>query len=81
VKLYALVSCKYSLNFFNVLFYSEIGIMKMGQFMCLGNLQHLRNRFGTGYAVQVKVSGDDVEKVKNDLMVNLPGIEIQGRRN
>jgi hypothetical protein len=64
-----------------MLFYLEIGIMKMGQFVCLGNLQHLRNRFGKGYAVQVKVAGDDVEKVKVDLVASLPGIEIQGMMN
>lgn len=55
--------------------------MKTGQFMCLGNLQHLRNRFGNGYAVKVKVAGDDVEKIKRDLRTNLPGIEIQDQHN
>ena len=49
--------------------------------MCLGNLQHLRNRFGNGYAVQVKVAGDDIERVKVDLMSSLPGIEIQDQHN
>jgi hypothetical protein len=52
--------------------------MKTGQFMCLGNLQHLRNRFGRGYAVQIKVAGEDIQKVKDDLVLSLPGIEIQG---
>ena len=55
--------------------------MKSGQFVCLGNLQHLRNRFGNGYAVQVKVAGDNVERVKNDLLMSLPGIEIQDQHN
>ena len=62
-----------------MLFDVELGIMKLGQFMCLGSLQHLRNRFGTGYGVQVKVAGDDVNRVKNDLLANLPGIEFQGK--
>ena len=57
----------------------ELGIMKSGQFVCLGSLQHLRNRFGTGYGVQVKVAGDDVNRVKNDLLATLPGIIIQGK--
>ena len=57
----------------------ELGIMKSGQFVCLGSLQHLRNRFGTGYGVQVKVAGNDVNRVKNDLLASLPGIEIQGK--
>ena len=55
--------------------------MKTGQFMCLGNLQHLRNRFGNGYAVQVKVADRDIERVKFDLISNLPGIEIQDQHN
>ena len=54
--------------------------MKSGQFMCLGTLQHLRSRFSTGYAVQIKVStNQDVNRVKSDLRVQLPGIEILGR--
>lgn len=60
-------------------FFLEIGIMKMGQFMCLGNLQHLRNRFGNGYGVKIKVGTDTVENIKADLVATLPGIEIQGR--
>jgi ABC-type multidrug transport system ATPase subunit len=64
-----------------LLFDIEIGIMKTGQFVCLGNLQHLRHRFGNGYAVQVKVAGDDVERVKEDLRANLPGIEIEAQHN
>jgi len=53
--------------------------MKSGQFMCLGNVQHLKNRFSTGYAIQIKVSSDeDVNKVKDELMAQLPGIEILG---
>ncbi|CAF1258424.1 unnamed protein product [Rotaria sp. Silwood1] len=60
---------------------TKIGIMKMGQFMCLGNLQHLRNRFGNGYAVKVKVAGDNVDNVKVELMSDLPGLEIQDQHN
>jgi hypothetical protein len=53
--------------------------MKSGQFMCLGNLQRLKNRFSTGYAVQIKVSSDeDVNKVKDELINQFPGIEILG---
>ena len=62
-----------------MLFDVELGIMKLGQFMCLGSLQHLRNRFGTGYGIQMNVAGKDVNRVKNDLLANLPGIEFQGK--
>ncbi|CAF5221377.1 unnamed protein product, partial [Rotaria magnacalcarata] len=56
---------------------TKIGIMNKGQFMCLGNLQHLRTRFGNGYAVKIKVAGDDIEGVKENLITSLPGIEVQ----
>lgn len=53
--------------------------MKLGQFMCLGSLQHLKNRFGDGYAVQLKVAIDQVQNVKEDLAFSFPTIEIQGK--
>ena len=53
--------------------------MKLGQFMCLGSLQYLKNRFSTGYAMQIKVSNEeDVNKIKDELITQLPGIEILG---
>ncbi|CAF2432321.1 unnamed protein product [Rotaria sp. Silwood2] len=67
---------KYQLKPIVYLTYLEIGIMKTGQFMYLGNLQHLRNHFGNDYAIQVKIARDDIEKVKQDLITNLSGIEI-----
>lgn len=54
--------------------------MKSGQFMCLGNLQHLKNRFGDGYAVEIKVSMNHVQTIKDDLISIMPDIEIQGKR-
>lgn len=55
--------------------------MKLGQFVCLGNLQRLKNRFSHGYAVQVKVPINTMDKFKDELMLNLPGIEIEGNNN
>lgn len=50
----------------------------MGQFMCLGTVQHLRNRFSNGYAVQIKAAlNEDIHRVKEELMRQLPGLEIQ----
>jgi len=61
---------------------TKLGIMKTGQFMCLGTLQHLRNRFSTGYAVQIKVSNDeDVDRVRNGLASQLTTIEILDQHN
>ena len=53
--------------------------MKLGQFMCLGNLQRLKNRFGNGYAVKIKLSSGNSDKFKEELIATLPGISIQGK--
>ena len=53
--------------------------MKLGQFMCLGNLQRLKNRFGNGYAVQVKLPLSHIDKLKGELMLTLPGVQIDGK--
>jgi hypothetical protein len=53
--------------------------MKLGQFVCLGNLQRLKNRFGNGYTVQVKLPLSDIERFKEELMITLPGSQIQGK--
>jgi len=55
--------------------------MKLGQFVCLGNLQRLKNRFGHGYAIQVKVPINKMNKFKDELMISLPGIEIEGNND
>jgi hypothetical protein len=53
--------------------------MKLGQFVCLGSLQRLKNRFSHGYAVQVKVPINTMNTFKNELIHSLPGIEIEGK--
>ncbi|CAF2548505.1 unnamed protein product [Rotaria sp. Silwood2] len=60
---------------------TKIGIMKLGQFMCLGNLQRLKNRFGNGYAVQVKLPLQDINLFKEELMLTLPGVKIDEQHN
>jgi hypothetical protein len=53
--------------------------MKLGQFVCLGNLQRLKNRFGNGYIVQVKLPLSDIERFKKELLITVPGAQIQGK--
>jgi hypothetical protein len=53
--------------------------MKLGQFVCLGNLQRLKNRFGHGYAVRIKLPLQDINTFKEELMLTLPGVQIQGK--
>nr|XP_014349979.1 PREDICTED: ATP-binding cassette sub-family A member 1-like isoform X1 [Latimeria chalumnae] len=36
---------------------TRMAIMVNGEFKCLGSIQHLKNRFGDGYTVMVRVSG------------------------
>lgn len=35
----------------------RLAIMVNGQFQCLGSIQHLKNKFGAGYMVTLKVGG------------------------
>ena len=35
---------------------TRIGIMKMGELVCMGNSQHLRSVYGTGFLLEVTVS-------------------------
>ena len=37
---------------------SRLAIMVNGQFTCLGTTQHLKNRFGGGYTLQIKLNKD-----------------------
>ncbi|CAF1000356.1 unnamed protein product [Rotaria sordida] len=60
---------------------TKISIMKSGQFVCLGTLQHLKNRFGNGYAVQVKLSIDKVNQLKHELELTFSGINIEDEHN
>ncbi|CAF1690447.1 unnamed protein product, partial [Adineta ricciae] len=55
--------------------------MKSGQLMCLGNLQKLKQRFGTGYIIQVQLSFDSTERFLEELLFTFPRTEIQKRYN
>ena len=36
---------------------SRLAIMVNGRFKCMGSIQHLKNRFGDGYTISVRVKG------------------------
>ncbi|XP_077499685.1 phospholipid-transporting ATPase ABCA1-like isoform X2 [Amblyomma americanum] len=40
---------------------SRLAIMVNGQFRCLGSIQHLKNKYGSGYTVTLKVGGASTE--------------------
>jgi ABC-type multidrug transport system ATPase subunit len=49
---------------------TNMGIMVAGQFKCFGSKQHIKNKFGTGYQVEVKfkeLSDEDTEKKIDDI--------------
>ncbi|CAM4813346.1 unnamed protein product [Rotaria magnacalcarata] len=60
---------------------TKIGIMKSGQFICLGSLQHLKNRFGKGYAVRIKVPAERMSEFQQEMTTILPGVKIEDEQN
>ena len=43
---------------------TQIAIMRQGKLRCLGSVQHLKNRFGAGYVLEVRLSrGSDNSSV------------------
>ena len=53
------------------------GIMVNGQFQCLGSIQHLKNRFGSGYSLTVRCQGAQVGEVQRRLGELLPDAVMQ----
>ena len=41
----------------------RLAIMVNGQLQCIGNLQHLKGRFGRGYSIRLRVSESDADNV------------------
>lgn len=40
---------------------SRIGIMVAGQFRCLGSVQHLRNKYGQGFTLMIKIKREMIQ--------------------
>ena len=59
----------------NIYFIS--GIMVNGQFKCLGSIQHLKNRFGSGYSLTVRCLENNSENVQKTLEEWLPHAQLQ----
>ncbi|CAN7989062.1 unnamed protein product, partial [Ixodes hexagonus] len=59
----------------------RIGIMVDGQFRCLGSLQHLKAKFGTGYTLSLRLEGGpaavDVNAFLEAVQQLFPGIELR----
>ena len=49
---------------------SRIGIIVKGELQCVGSVQHLKNKYGSGYSLEIKVSGTNTENknfIKNSV--------------
>ncbi|OWF51666.1 ATP-binding cassette sub-family A member 3-like [Mizuhopecten yessoensis] len=62
---------------------TKIVIMVNGKFVCLGSPQHLKNKFGQGYTLIIRISGSAGEVVpsdpiKNYVMETFPKAEVFG---
>ena len=46
---------------------TNMGIMVDGQFKCFGSKQHIKNKFGVGYQVEIKFRIPSIEAIKNKI--------------
>ncbi|XP_059141165.1 cholesterol transporter ABCA5-like [Physella acuta] len=60
----------------------RVGIMVNGQLECLGSTQHLKNKYGSGYYLDVKLAGNvssemevRMDDLENHLKTLFPGLE------
>ena len=63
----------------------RIGIMATGRLRCLGSAQHLKNKFGQGFQIEMKVrlvdsTDEDLRSVMVELMKSKEGDEALARR-
>ncbi|NXT90813.1 ABCA1 protein, partial [Anhinga rufa] len=58
---------------------TRMAIMVNGRFRCLGSVQHLKNRFGDGYTVVVRVGGPGPALVESLMQRCFPGIVLKER--
>ncbi|KAF1431869.1 ATP-binding cassette sub-family A member 1, partial [Spheniscus magellanicus] len=56
---------------------TRMAIMVNGRFRCLGSVQHLKNRFGDGYTVVVRVGGSGPAPVESLMQCRFPGIVLK----
>ncbi|KAJ8371670.1 hypothetical protein AAFF_G00303460 [Aldrovandia affinis] len=60
---------------------TRMAIMVNGRFRCLGSVQHLKNRFGDGYTIILRVAGPDpdLRPVMEFIEAELPGSTLKER--
>ncbi|KAJ7386394.1 ATP-binding cassette sub- A member 1 [Desmophyllum pertusum] len=62
---------------------SRVAIMVNGQFKCLGSPQHLKNKYGDGYTVTLRVGGEDpnLEAVSEFIKSLFPGAVLKDQHH
>uniref|UniRef100_A0A8C7GA09 ATP-binding cassette, sub-family A (ABC1), member 12 n=1 Tax=Oncorhynchus kisutch TaxID=8019 RepID=A0A8C7GA09_ONCKI len=62
---------------------TRLAIMVKGQFRCLGSLQHIKNRFGSGFTVKMYlvVSSCDVEVITNFMQSHFPSTYLKDQHS
>uniref|UniRef100_A0A8C8RML7 ABC transporter domain-containing protein n=1 Tax=Pelusios castaneus TaxID=367368 RepID=A0A8C8RML7_9SAUR len=62
---------------------TRMAIMVNGRFRCLGSVQHLKNRFGDGYTITLRVSGPspDLQPVETFIQDSFPSIILKEKHH
>uniref|UniRef100_A0A4W4H8L4 P-type phospholipid transporter n=1 Tax=Electrophorus electricus TaxID=8005 RepID=A0A4W4H8L4_ELEEL len=62
---------------------TRMAIMVNGRFQCLGSVQHLKNRFGDGYTIILRLSSPSQHPCPVDAYIksSFPEIELKGRHH
>ncbi|CAI5799096.1 phospholipid-transporting ATPase ABCA7 [Podarcis lilfordi] len=60
---------------------TRMAIMVNGRFRCLGSVQHLKNKFGDGYTIVLRVSSADLGPVEKFIRDSFPGIILKEKHH
>nr|XP_034973105.1 phospholipid-transporting ATPase ABCA7 [Zootoca vivipara] len=60
---------------------TRMAIMVNGRFRCLGSVQHLKNKFGDGYTIVLRVSSADLGPVEEFIQDSFPGIILKEKHH
>ncbi|CAL8371002.1 unnamed protein product [Arctogadus glacialis] len=62
---------------------SRLAIMVKGQFRCLGSLQHIKNRFGSGFTVKMylALASCDVDVITSFMQLNFPSTYLKDQHS
>ena len=59
----------------------RLAIMVNGQFECVGSPQHLKNKYGEGYMVSLKVSQEHQHVTMQEIRKHFPTVVLKEQRH